>query len=223
MAAWGSLPIVEAASGEVPCTDCHAGCCRAFAVPLTGADVVRIIRDRKLSFRDFVCRWADPEGLISRKIAPQFSFDDEPETPFVIGLRQNESALWPDTRKCLFLSERLPESSGSAGSSICSIYESRPAACRVFPFRFEPSGRVGIQPSLTTPRAPVTPTTLCPSEWNISDVQRLQAEFDLEDCLRQMELFHLIARKWNIVPGPWSLFPDFIDDIYSRLLAPAAA
>jgi Fe-S-cluster containining protein len=192
-------------------------------VPLTGFDVIRIIEERGHSFADFVCRWADPDGLISRQIAPQFRFEDDPETPFVIGILQNESIAYPGTRKCRFLVETPDASRAGASRSICSIYESRPGACRVFPFRFEPSGSVGIQPGVTKSNGALPPTSLCPSEWIVSDEQRQQAELDLTNCLQQMSLFRLIAERWNAEPGPWPLFPAFLVDIYSRLLAPEAA
>lgn len=223
MVAFGSLPIVEQSSGVTPCGGCHAGCCRAFAVPLTGSDVVRIIQEQRHSFAEFVCRWADLDGSISRQIAPQFRFEDDPETPFVIGLLQNESSAFPGTRKCRFLIETAEHTGTGTSRSTCSIYESRPAACRVFPFRFEPSGSVGIQPDVTKNDGKSIPASLCPSAWNVSAEQRWQAEIDLGDCLQQMALFRLIAERWNAEPGPWPLFPAFIVDIYSRLLAPVAA
>jgi Fe-S-cluster containining protein len=219
MVALGALSIIDGSSGTIPCTGCHAGCCRAFAVPLTGADIVRIMRDQKRAFREFVCRWADAEGAISRNIAPQFLFDDDPETPFVIGLLQNESGTYPGTRKCHFLTERSPDAEQQS-ASICSIYESRPAACRVFPFRFDAAGEIAVQPGLNEADDHRLPTKLCPTEWIISDRQQFQARIDLDDCLQQMELFRLIAHRWNAVPGPWLLFPDFLIDLYSRLLAP---
>ncbi len=223
MVAFGTLPIVEASSGNTPCGSCDAGCCRAFAVPLTGTDVIRIMQQRGHSFADFVCRWADPDGLISRQIAPQFRFEDDPDTPFVIGILQNESMAFPGTRKCRFLVETPEASRPGASLSTCSIYESRPGACRVFPFRFEPSGSVGIQPDVSKNFGTRPPAALCPSEWTVSDEQRQQAGIDLTDCLEQMALFRLIAEYWNAVAGPWPLFPAFLIDIYSRLLSQAAA
>jgi hypothetical protein len=58
------------------CESCHAGCCRAFAVPITGADILRIEGRLGLDFREFACRWSGPDGAISRNAAPQFVFDD---------------------------------------------------------------------------------------------------------------------------------------------------
>ena len=63
-----------------PCEDCHAGCCRSFAVPVSGADIMRIENGLGLSFWDFVCRWEDPDGRIALNYAPHFFFEDEPET-----------------------------------------------------------------------------------------------------------------------------------------------
>jgi len=220
MIAFGTLPILDGSTEKAPCVGCQAGCCRAFAVPLTGTDVIRIMREQGHSFGEFVCRWADREGLISRQIAPQFLFEDDPETPYVIGLLQNESTALPGSAKCRFLVELPAESEPALFPSVCSIYASRPAACRVFPFRFEPSGQVGVQPDVTAGDRKQLP--LCPSRWIVTEAQRSKAETDLTDCLQQMELFRLVAERWNAAPGPWPLFPAFLIDLYSRLLATAA-
>ena len=63
-----------------PCEDCHAGCCRSFAVLVSDADIMRIELGQGLSFGDFVCRWEDPGGRIALNYAPHFFFEDEPET-----------------------------------------------------------------------------------------------------------------------------------------------
>ncbi len=84
---------------------CHAGCCRSFAVPVTGADILRIQREQQLSFWDFVCRWEDPESKIARNYAPHFHFADEPDTPFVVCLTHTASQSFPETSKCGFLVE----------------------------------------------------------------------------------------------------------------------
>ena len=91
------------------CESCHAGCCRAFAVPVTGDDILRIERDIGLEFWDFVCRWADKDGQIARNHAPHFHFSDEPQTPFVICLAQEQSLFLGETAKCRFLVECPPD------------------------------------------------------------------------------------------------------------------
>ena len=113
------------------CATCHAGCCRSFVVPLTGADILRIIAQRQLSFWDFACRWADPEGTIALKYAPHFHFRDQPETPFVISLIQEYSSQFPGTTRCKFLAEGPQTSERPLGISQCGIYGERPSACRV--------------------------------------------------------------------------------------------
>src|SRR5688572_20248052 len=126
-----------------PCETCHAGCCRSFAVPLTGADILRIERDLRIDFWDFVCRWADPEGRIARNVAPRFYFADQPRTPFVIGLMHAESHFLDGTTKCRFLIECEPEGP-QPGLARCGIYESRPAACRTFPMKLDATGELAI-------------------------------------------------------------------------------
>ena len=73
------------------CEGCNSGCCRSFAVPITGADIVTIMNGQKVGFWDFVCRWADCDGIIARNHAPQFRFQDDPDTPYVICLMHRES------------------------------------------------------------------------------------------------------------------------------------
>src|SRR5688572_7889481 len=97
------------------CQTCHAGCCRSFAVPITGADVLRIERQVGLNFWEFACRWADPEGKIARRYAPHFHFEDEPRTPFVLCLRHEASAFHKSTTKCRFLVESQPSREAPLG------------------------------------------------------------------------------------------------------------
>lgn len=210
------MPVLEIVAAETPCAGCSANCCREYAVPLTGQDIARIAADQSLVFWDFVCRWEDPEGLISRGIVPQFRFADEPETPFVIGLKPIESEQRPGTRKCGFLEE---VSDGPAGCTArCSIYESRPVVCRVFPFHRNEGGRVGIQPGVERGTQSVAGRpALCPSRWRLSQDQTEQAEADLDRCRDEMALLRLLADRWNRQPGPWELFPEFLRIVFSRL------
>ena len=92
-----------------PCESCHAGCCRSFAIPLSGADIIRLENGLGLTFWDFACRWADPEGIIAQNYAPHFFFEDEPQTPFVITLIHDESIYFPATTRCRYLVEGQPD------------------------------------------------------------------------------------------------------------------
>jgi Fe-S-cluster containining protein len=215
-----SLPVVESPRSSSPCTGCHAGCCRAYAVPLTGRDIFRIVTERKIPFWKFACRWADPEGAMARGIAPHFFFDDDPRTPFTIGMLQNESQLFPGTRKCCFLEEGPPTPEAPRGSGRCAIYDDRPVACRVFPSRFDEAGELAVH-AVPTPSGERRHEAyaLCPRPWKVSDLIREEALQSLRECASEMELFHAVANRWNDSPGPWPLFPDFLELIYTALAA----
>src|SRR5436309_1350773 len=126
------------------CANCHAGCCRSYVVPVHGADVLRIMSQRKLSFWDFVCRWADPDGAIALKYAPHFHFRDQPDVPYVISLIQEYSSQFPGTARCKFLDEGAQSGEHPLGTAKCGIYEDRPSACRVFPTKFDSTGELAV-------------------------------------------------------------------------------
>lgn len=194
------------------CDSCHAGCCRSFAVPITGADILRIERDRGLEFWEFACRWADPQGFIARKYAPQFHFQDEPQTPFVICLIHAESATFPSTTKCRFLEETPPSEEHPRGLGRCGIYSSRPSACRAFPTKLNTTGELAVIYDVP-PRGRTQDTPaydLCPKSWEPADFDPVSTVQDLVVARYEMAFFHQLARMWNRAPRPFELFPDYI-------------
>lgn len=209
-----------------PCEGCHAGCCRSFAVPVTGADILRIQRDYQLSFWDFVCRWEDPDSKIARNYAPHFRFSDEPETPFVLCLTHSASQTFPQTSKCQFLVEEPPTEDHPLGTGHCGIYESRPSACRAFPTKFNetdelaviydvpPSGRDANQHQAYT---------LCSREWEPADFDSLELLPTLAVAQFEMKFFHQLAQLWNRQPRNWAMFPDFLTLVYSNRILRAPA
>jgi Fe-S-cluster containining protein len=200
------------------CDSCHAGCCRSFAVPLCGADIVRIQRDLGVPFWDFVCRWADPQGLIAGRYAPHFYFADEPETPFVICLLHRESELHPETSKCRFLMEGPPEEGSPEGRARCGIYHSRPSACRAFPARLNHDGtQVQIESIPARGREGSNPLyQLCPRPWEPEDFNTVKTVQDLVVARDEMAFFHRLAERWNLKRHPWELFPDFLQIVYEQ-------
>lgn len=201
-----------------PCQNCHAGCCRSFAVPLTGADILRIERDLKTNFWEFACRWADRDGRIAQKYAPHFHFSDEPATPFVICLLHEASALFPRTTRCRFLDESAPDAGHPLGVGRCGIYGSRPAACRAFPTKFNAAGDlVLIHDVPADPPGAAHPVhALCPREWEVSDIDPIEAVQDLSAARYEMAVFHQVAATWNRRPQAWEVFPEFLRLVYSR-------
>ncbi|QDT37087.1 Flagellin N-methylase [Stratiformator vulcanicus] len=201
-----------------PCDNCHAGCCRSFAVPVTGADILRIERDLDLAFWDFACRWADPDGKIARKYAPHFYFEDEPSTPFVICLSHQPSRFHKGTSKCRFLVEGQPDDENPMGQARCGIYNSRPMACRCFPTKFNSTGELTVLHDVPTRGRKETHPAyeLCPRNWTVDEVDPISAPQDLTVAKFEMNFFHSLASVWNRAPRSFEVFPDFLKLVYSR-------
>ena len=199
------------------CLDCHAGCCRSFAVPITGADVLRIERQLGLNFWQFACRWADPDGKIARKYAPHFYFNDEPQTPFVLCLRHEASEFHPGTTKCRFLMESEPTRDQPRGQARCGAYASRPMACRAFPTKFNMTGELAVihdVPAQGRENLPIY--SLCPRQWKPEEIDPLQAPQDLAVAKYEMDFFRSMAAIWNRVPRPFAVFPEFLRLVYQN-------
>ncbi len=203
------------------CEGCHAGCCRSFAVPVTGADILRIERDLGLDFWSFVCRWADPDGNIAHRYAPQFRFEDEPEMPFVVCLQHAESRYFPQTTMCQFLAEQAPDEEHPLGTAHCGIYGSRPAACRVFPAKFNDTEDLAILHDVPSHGRGGQDEvySLCPRPWTPQDVDPLEVLPNLAVAKYEMQFFHYLAAAWNRAPKAWSLFPDFLRVVYANRVA----
>lgn len=199
-----------------PCQGCHSGCCRTFAVPVTGADIIRIENNYDLSFWDFVCRWEDREGMISRNNVPQFYFSDEPETPFVVCLAHRPSQSFPDTTRCRFLQETAPDEDHPLGQGKCSIYEKRPQTCRIFPTRLNDSAELmEIYPIPEFGHADQKPPhRLCSRPWELGDVDPIDGLHDLVASEYEMIFFRKVAMQWNQRKMAWSLFPQFLRIVY---------
>ncbi len=204
------------------CDGCHAGCCRTFVVPLTGADILRIERSVGVSFWDFVCRWADPEGTIAKRTAPHFFFSDEPATPFVIGLLHVPSQIFTGTSKCRFLVEQQPDEQHELGVGRCAIYAQRPLVCQVFPTTFDKHGHLAsIQkvPEYGSPdKHPVH--RLCPRQWQPADLDPVDTPSALASLFYELRFFHTVATVWNRNPQSWLDFPDFLRLVYSQRISP---
>ena len=204
------------------CSTCHAGCCRTYVVPLTGADIMQIASHTKLSFWDFVVRWADPQGKIALKYAPHFRFRDDPQMPYVIALMQEESAQFPGTARCRFLVEGSQSSEHPLGISHCGIYAARPSACRVFPTKFDRGGELAVLCEVPAQgKAGNHPAyRLCPRPWSPADLDPIRQVQDLVVAEYEMRFFFKLAAAWNERPGDWRAFPDFVESVYAnRVLA----
>jgi len=202
------------------CDSCHSGCCRSFAVPISGADIHRFTQDQEKPFWDFACRWEDSEDLISRNLAPHFFFADTPAVPFVICLKHVPSLSFPGTTKCRFLMECLPDEEHPKGLGRCGIYGSRPHTCRSFPAKLNDSNELAVLYEIPSNGRDGEPAyDLCPRQWQASDLEPNDTIQSLVIAQYEMTFFKKIAAIWNQDPGEWSSFPEFIDIIYSNRIS----
>ncbi len=183
------------------CDSCHGGCCRAFAVPVTGADIIAIRRKLGLPFEEFVRRTPDPSGRISNGAVPHFSFNDSPDTPYVICLTHAPSVFHARSTKCRFLIESQPDEEFPLGRARCGIYGVRPSACRVFPTKFNATNDLAIVCDIPDRfRDNTNPAyTLCPRPWAPEDVDPIQAVQDLAVVTYELAFFRQVAELWNRV------------------------
>jgi Fe-S-cluster containining protein len=204
------------------CATCHAGCCRSFAVPVTGADILRLATRRGLDFWDFVVRWADPQGMIAQNHAPHFRFIDDLRTPYVICLMPLESSQFPGTTKCLFLREGEATPDAPLGISQCGAYEDRPAACRAFPAKLNETGELAILYDVPSRgrRSDHPAYELCARQWLPEDLDPIQQVQDLVVAKYEMNFFFKLAESWNESPGHWREFPEFLQLVYAARLRP---
>ncbi len=199
------------------CDSCHSGCCRSFAVPISGADIHQFTHKQNLNFWDFACRWEDAEGLISRNLAPHFHFADDPGTPFVICLKHIPSVSFPGTTKCRFLMECLPDEEHPKGLGRCGNYQNRPQTCRCFPAKLNDSNELAILYDIPANGRNGEPAyDLCSRQWTASDLDPTDTIQSLIIARYEMTFFSKIATIWNQTPGEWNLFPEFVDRIYSN-------
>lgn len=202
------------------CDSCHSGCCRSFAVPISGADIHRFMQHQERPFWDFACRWEDAEGLISRNLAPHFFFADDPSVPFVICLKHVPSISFPGTTKCRFLTECLPDEEHPKGLGRCSIYGDRPHTCRSFPAKLNDSNELAVLYDIPSNGRDGEPAyDLCPRQWNASDLEPNDTIQSLVIAQYEMTFFSKIAAIWNQAPGEWRNFPEFIEIIYSNRIS----
>lgn len=187
-------------------------------MPITGADILRIERDTARTFDDFACRWADPNGKVARRIAPHFYFADEPQTPFVICLRHDDSVTHSGTSKCGFLVEEPATEEQPLGRAHCGLYTHRPMACRSFPMKLNATGELTILYDVPQRgRKEDHPAyTLCPRPWRPDEVDPIQAPQDLAVTKFEMDFFHTVALAWNRTPRSFEDFPAFVRFVYAN-------
>lgn len=203
-----------------PCAGCHAGCCRSFAIPVTGADLLRIETDLGLGFAEVACRWEDRDGSIACGVMPHFFFQDEPRTPFAICLRHESSSIFQKTTKCRFLVETPRTDASPLGTASCGIYDSRPLPCRVYPTRLGASGLLAELhqvPAHGRPDEPAeTAYKMCARPWELAEIDPISSVQNLIVLQFEIDFFSQVAAVWNRARLEFELFPAFLFEIYQN-------
>jgi len=209
------------------CEACHGGCCRRFFPDITGYDIIKIIESSGLDINFFATAQPVDENYlkIALGIKPLFAFTDSGEKQYYrFCLKMEESSLFPDSYKCIFLNELDAKKEGSklydGIIARCSIYHARPLTCRTFPAKFHPKKKKGmlIDPNKSFPKDKNPAYKLCPRPLIAEDSQGNQAEtlnnlvlYDYE-----MAFFLELSEKWNEKPDLSDYFAEFMIKKYQN-------
>ncbi len=216
------------------CKTCSGGCCRAFRVPITGFDILRIMRTIDID-PFFFCGVQEVkpeklEKLLGKE--PVFIFTDSGEPRYYeIFLKLILSKYYDLNHKCIFLHEWDAQEYGSAELEgiigRCGIYDCRPLACRIYPSKLDDEGNLVMNnpySEYTNPenkRWANLPYGLCPRPVQKEDYIHLTDEYikNLTHQKFEMKFFLDLSKKWNENPDISDNFINFLEKNYSdRLL-----
>ncbi len=151
------------------CTGC-GNCCREPLLPITDADLRRIVRHTAEYARQCVS-FVAPDGI---------EMDDEPEAFALLRQGRRVMVLRHVRGRCRYLGL----------DDRCTIYSHRPQGCVVFPFDPEPSPRGGIK------RLRLIEATTCPFELDgNSDAATILARQERHD--REVLAYRSRVADWN--------------------------
>lgn len=203
------------------CKTCHAGCCRNFAIGLTGYDLLKISKFLDLDYPSFaqIIPVKEKEEIERQSnFSALFLFSDkELRTYYRFCLLMDESRLAEGTLKCMFLEE---EGLKDKIIAKCSIYECRPLVCATFPSKFDPTEKQGIvfnvEPDNLLSSHDVY--NLCPRKITRDDIENSHDEIMKNLILRKYEVdfFKNLADYWNRNPGTTVEFFRFLEKVYDN-------
>lgn len=151
------------------CATCVGQCCRRYLVPVTAADVGRIVAATALHPAEFLALHEVTGGRRGFRLDPA-------GPPHLLVLDQREA---PD-QSCVFLME-LP-----GGHGRCGAYAARPLACRTFPM------------VLRHGTAALRPDTPCgPTGWNLAAMDLSARRRQLREQAAAWGVHARVVAEWN--------------------------
>jgi Fe-S-cluster containining protein len=162
-----------AATGASVCASCHARCCFAYMVPVTGHDVWRIATGLGLGVEQFVVA-AD-----AKEDQPNAFRLDRSGRFFMLALDKRPHAERAE-RACIFWLD-LPNGYGR-----CGIYGVRPNVCRTYPAYLR-DGAVHIRQD-----------AVCPTgAWSLAGLDVPSWRANLERGELEKRVYEAVVRSWN--------------------------
>ena len=215
------------------CKNCAGGCCRAFNIPITGFDILRIMKTIDID-PFFYCGIEEVIGENLEKslgTVPLFLFTDNGEPGYYeIFMKRIMSKCYEGTPKCIFLQEwdakkyNSVELEGIIGR--CGIYDCRPLACRIYPSKIGKDGKLFMDNPYfehTNPenkRWQDLPYGLCPRPIEKEDFSAGVDEYikNLAHGDYELNFFVELSKKWNKNPDISDKFIDFLKEEYNDRL-----
>lgn len=210
------------------CESCGSGCCRKYAIALTGYDILNISKTLSIDPSSFI-QLSPVEGVenieYQSKYTALFKFTDENSDIFYrFNLKMNESQLVPGTLKCQFLMEWHNDTLNPSVEGIvakCGIYSCRPFVCTAYPATFDVTEKRGIVKNIKNESSEHPIYNLCPRKITDKDLSGSSDHIMQALIMRKYELeyFKNLAEYWNQNPGSTENFLNFIRKVYdSRVL-----
>ncbi|MFH1095281.1 MAG: YkgJ family cysteine cluster protein [Candidatus Micrarchaeota archaeon] len=168
------LPRAKPAMSE-PCASCGEKCCNRFAVPISGFDMLRIMRKLDCEPGEF-CELDEAKYIQSAPHSTVFIFGKE-------GVMSERLLILKrlKTNYCIF----------SRHSHGCAIWGFHPMACKAYPFAFvgkEAGGKDKIG---------YTRNFVCPRPWEKGEYDEGGVRTVLDAMEREMAEYNIIVREWN--------------------------
>ena len=157
------IPICE------PCTSCGVRCCNRFAVPLTGSDLVRMLKKVDAPIDEF-CELASAQKIENAPHSYVFIFENKKLEEKLLTLKRRKNMY------CIF----------SMHSNGCTVWGAHPMVCRAYPFVAKEGGGIKVAKNF-----------VCPRQWKAGEFEEGQIVEIVKKMDEEIFEYNKIVRKWN--------------------------